>query len=87
MNHQRDTVQLPPALAELAAGRDHITTREFARALNKAEQTVRKLHCLTGEAYGIRPIKVGNSLDWPVVPTGQLLTGRSLTSTKETGDE
>lgn len=68
-------IELPPALAEVAAGRDHITTREFARALNKAEQTIRKLHCLTGEAYGIRPTKIGNHLDWPVAPIAALLTG------------
>lgn len=51
---------LPPALAEIAAGRDHITTAEFARATNKAPQTVRKNYCLTGECFGIRPVKVGN---------------------------
>ena len=65
---------LPPALAEIAAGRDNLTTREFARAVNKAEQTCRKLHCLTGAAYGIRPTKVGNQLQWPVLPTAKLLT-------------
>lgn len=63
------------ALAQVAAGRDHITTAEFARATGKAPQTVRKNYCLTGECYGIRPIKVGNGLLWPVAPTAELLTG------------
>lgn len=63
------------ALAQIANGRDHITTAEFARATNKAPQTVRKNYCLTGECYGIRPIKVGNGLLWPVAPTAELLTG------------
>jgi hypothetical protein len=66
---------IPPALAEIAAGRDYIKTREFSKALNKAVQTVRKLHCLTGEAYGVRPIKVGNGLNWSVVQTAVLLNG------------
>ena len=67
--------EIPEALAAMAAGRDFITTREFATALNKATQTVRKNYCLTGECYGIRPVKVGNGLNWPVVPTAALLTG------------
>lgn len=66
---------IPQALAEIAAGRDHIKTDEFARATNKAPQTVRKNYCLTGECYGIRPIKVGNTLLWPVMPTAELLSG------------
>ena len=68
-------IEIPEALAAMAAGRDFITTREFARALNKATQTVRKNYCLTGECYGIRPVKVGNGLNWPVAPTARLLTG------------
>lgn len=66
---------LPPALAVVAAGRDYITTREFARAINKAPQTVRKNYCLTGECYGVRPVKVGNHLNWPVSSTARLLSG------------
>ncbi len=68
---------IPPALAEVAAGRDHISTAEFARATNKAPQTIRKNHCLTGECYGIRPVKVGNTLLWPVAPTADLLNGEA----------
>lgn len=63
------------ALAQIANGRDHITTAEFAKATNKAPQTIRKNYCLTGECYGIRPTKVGNALLWPVAPTEELLTG------------
>jgi hypothetical protein len=67
--------EIPEALAALAAGRDHIRTDEFARATNKAPQTVRKNYCLTGECYGVRPVKVGNALLWPVGPTAALLSG------------
>jgi hypothetical protein len=63
------------ALAVTAAGRDHISTSEFAGALIKAPQTVRKNYCLKGECYGIRPVKVGNTLLWPVAEIAALLTG------------
>ena len=66
---------LPPALAAIAANRDHLNTAEFARAFDKAPQTVRKNYCLKGECYGIRPIKIGNHLLWPVAATAALLTG------------
>ena len=68
---------LPEALAEIAKGRDHITTAEFARACNRASQTIRKNFCLNGECFGIRPIKFGNRLLWPVSPIAALLTGEA----------
>lgn len=71
----RNQGTLPPALAEIAAGRDHIKTAEFARAFSKRPQTIRKNYCLTGECFGIRPVKVGNSLLWPVDATGARLSG------------
>ena len=64
-----------PELVALAAGRDYITTGEFAHAMSKAPQTVRKNYCLQGECFGIRPIKVGNNLLWPVAATAALLSG------------
>lgn len=67
--------EIPEALAAIAAGRDHIRTDEFAQAFSKSPQTVRKNYCLTGECYGIRPIKVGNNLLWPVVPIAAVLNG------------
>ena len=69
---------LPPALAEVARGRDHLTTAETAHALGKAAKTLRKLHCLDGEAFGIRPVKIGNELRWPVAKIAALLRGETL---------
>jgi hypothetical protein len=66
-------VRLPPALASIAAGRDHILTEEFARAANRATQTIRKNFCTTGECFGIRPVKFGNRLLWPVNQIALLL--------------
>lgn len=69
------TTSIPPSLAAIAAGRDHIQTAEFARAANRASQTIRKNYCLTGECFGIRPVKFGNRLLWPVADIAALLNG------------
>lgn len=66
---------IPPALATIAAGRDYIQTAEFARATNRTSQTIRKNHSLTGQCFGIRPIKFGNRLQWPVAAVAALLSG------------
>ena len=69
------TTQALEALARVAVGRDHIETAEYAHALTRASQTIRKNYCLTGECYGIRPVKVGNRLLWPVAAVAKLLSG------------
>ena len=66
---------LPPELAKLAGNRDAITTAEFARAISGSQQTLRKNYCLTGNAYGIKPIKIGNRLLWPVKAIALLIGG------------
>lgn len=66
---------IPPALALVAQGRDHITTSEFARAKCCAPQTALKNHCLKGECYGVRPIKRGKLLLWPVADVAQARSG------------
>lgn len=64
-------------LARIAQGRDHLITSEFGRAINKADQTIRKNYCLSGAAYGIRPVKIGNRLLWPVAEIAGLLSGEA----------
>ncbi|NHZ97483.1 hypothetical protein F2P46_17400 [Massilia sp. CCM 8734] len=71
------TTTVPPALAQIAVGRDHIQTSEFARATNRVSQTLRKNYCLTGHCFGIRPVKFGNRLLWPVADIAKLLNGGS----------
>lgn len=66
-------VIVPPTLAEIAKGRDHIQTAEFGRAINRVSQTIRKHYCLAGHCFGITPIKVGNRLLWPVAAIAALL--------------
>jgi hypothetical protein len=71
-NQVRNT---PPGLAHIAAGRDLITTADFALSISRARQTIRKSYCLTGSCFGIRPIKFGNRLLWPVADIAALLNG------------
>jgi hypothetical protein len=71
---QKNT-QSSSVLADLSVGRDHVATAEFATATNHASQTIRKNYCQTGECFGIRPIKVGNRLLWPVAEIAKLLNG------------
>lgn len=68
---------LPRELAELSRGRDLIQTAEFAKATSRAPQTIRKNYCLTGQCFGIRPIKIGNRLLWPVAEIAKLLNGEA----------
>jgi hypothetical protein len=64
---------MPPKLAAIAAGRDYILTSEFAQATCRASQTIRKNYCMTGECFGIRPVKIGNRLLWSVAQVAALL--------------
>lgn len=51
----------------------HLTTGQFAAAIGRSPQTVRSHHCHTGQAFGIRPIKVGRLLLWPTDKVSALL--------------
>ncbi len=68
-------IPIPSALAKISAGRDFINTGEYAHAVDRANQTIRKNYCLTGECYGIRPVKFGNRLLWSVAEISKLLNG------------
>jgi hypothetical protein len=69
------TTLIPQGLLGVAGSRDLITTPEFAQVFNVKPQTVRKNYCLTGEAYGIRPTKIGNRLLWSVAKVAEKLQG------------
>ena len=73
-----DDARVPPALAAIAAGRDHIRTAELSRVTTHDRQTIRKQHSQTGEFLGIRPVKVGKFLLWPVQDVAALLNGRAV---------
>ena len=71
----QEVATLPPGLSAIAGNRDLINTSEFAQVFNVASQTVRKNFSLTGEAYGIRPTKIGNRLLWSVAKVAAKLQG------------
>lgn len=66
---------IPPALAAIACGRDYVQTAEFAYAIGRTSQTIRKNLCEAGHCYGVRPSKFGNRLLWPVSGIAALLVG------------
>ena len=70
-----------PTLWELilrcTGGRPHATTAEFSHLTGKAPQTIRKNYSQTGACFGIRPIKVGNSLLWSANRIARLLLSGS----------
>lgn len=68
-------MNIPIQLAKISQGRDHVTTREFAKAINKKPQTIRKNYCLFKHSYGIKPVKIGNQLMWHVPDIAALLNG------------
>jgi transcription initiation factor TFIIIB Brf1 subunit/transcription initiation factor TFIIB len=76
MNQSNEVgTNLPPGLSAIAGNRDLITTPEVAQVFNVASQTIRKNYSLTGEAYGIRPTKIGNRLLWSVAQIAEKLRG------------
>ena len=53
----------------------NLTTGQFAAAIGRAPQTILSHHCRTGEAFGIRPRKVGRLLLWPSDQVAALING------------
>jgi hypothetical protein len=68
-----DALDLKEAILKITHGRPHATTAEYGHITSKASQTIRKNYCLTGQAFGITPIKIGNKLLWPVDQISRLL--------------
>jgi hypothetical protein len=52
-----------------------LTTRDAAAALAKSGQTLRKLYCQQGHAYGIRPLKIGGRLAWRAADLLRIVQG------------
>ena len=67
------TLNSTTALSKVAENRDLISTHEYGTLIDKASQTIRKNYCLTGEAFGLRPIKIGNRLMWRVDDVARLI--------------
>ena len=61
-----------------------LKTEQFAQSVGRAPQTIRALHCATGEAFGVKPIKIGRLLMWPADQVDALLSGNAQTETQQT---
>ena len=53
-----------------------LMTRDAAAFLGKSGQTLRKLYCQQGHAYGVRPLKIGGRLAWRAGDLLALVNGR-----------
>lgn len=62
-------------MPEIHSNNTHWDTAEFATQLHRSPQTIRRLVSEKGEAYGVRPIKIGNKLLWPIADVKALLEG------------
>jgi hypothetical protein len=71
----KSSQEIPHGLARLANGRDNILTHELGLATNTATQTIRKHLCQTGSFHGIKPIKIGGRLQFPVDEVARLVRG------------
>ena len=64
---------IPEGLARVAKGRDNILTHELGAVTNTATQTIRKHLCQTGSFHGVKPIKIGGRLQFPVGEVAKLV--------------
>ena len=74
----KSSQEIPEGLARLANGRDNILTHELGLATNTTTQTIRKHLCQTGSFHGIKPIKIGGRLQFPVGEVAKLVRGESV---------
>jgi hypothetical protein len=70
--------EIPEGLANIAKGRDNILTHELSLATNTATQTIRKHLCQAGHFHGLKPIKIGGRLQFPVGEVAKLVRGEVL---------
>lgn len=61
--------------------RPPLTTRQFGEAICRSTQTIRAHYCRTGQAFGIRPCKVGRLLLWPADEVAKLLDNSAPSQT------
>ena len=71
----KSSYDIPQGLAIIANGRDNILTHEVGLVTNTATQTIRRHLCHTGSFHGIKPIKIGGRLQFPVREIAKLIRG------------
>ena len=74
----KSTHDIPEGLATIAKGRDNILTHEVGLVTNTAPQTIRRHLCHSGSFHGIKPIKIGGKLQFPVREIAKLIRGNHV---------
>lgn len=74
----KSSCDIPQGLAIIANGRDNILTHEVGLVTNTATQTIRRYLCHTGSFHGIKPIKIGGRLQFPVREIAKLIRGNHV---------
>lgn len=69
---------IPDGLAKLADGRDLIGTSEISKVINVSPKTILKHLHLNGHFYGIQPVKIGKSWQFPIHEIAKLIQYGSL---------
>ncbi len=64
-------------LRQMTGGRPLANTAELGQVSGTAPQTIRRNHSERGEFLGLRPIKIGNRLFWPLTDIARVLSGYS----------
>ena len=62
-------------LRQMTGGRPLANTTELALISDTRPQTIRRNHSERGEFLGLRPIKIGNRLFWPLTDVARVLSG------------
>lgn len=66
----------PAALqAHIVAGCDLLSTKQAAAILGLKPQTLRKWACYDKSPHGLKPVKPGRHLKWPVEQLAKLIMG------------
>ena len=73
----KSTHDIPEGLASIANGRDNILTHEVGLVTNTATQTIRRHLCHSGSFHGIKPIKIGGKLQFPIREIAKLIRGEA----------
>jgi hypothetical protein len=62
-------------LRQMTGGRPLANTNELAQISDTRPQTIRRNHSERGEFHGLRPIKIGNRLFWPLTDIARVMSG------------
>lgn len=69
-------------LRQMTGGRPLANTTELAQISDTRPQTIRRNHSERGEFLGLRPVKIGNRLFWPLTDIARVLSGGGVEQTR-----